>query len=123
MENSTLKSQIYKLYELRAAIEKGISITERVIVNKEQHLHILTSYKYKKDEQKLEEEFISELKEDLEKTKKELMYAKNRLALVSSLIEINDKQDEESEKLNNIITTLFYGLGITRFDEPEEKEE
>jgi len=102
------ESRIYKLFELKGNIEEAISNYGKVI---EQQTNLVDTLE-KSENKEYFKDFINGIKDSIEQEKKDLEKTKERYNVLTSLLEIYNKQDEPSKFVDYIVTNTFIALGI-----------
>lgn len=104
-----MKNGIFKLYELRDEMKKGIENIESVVSQQEELLKVVKASKKSKT---LFKEFISGLEGQIKNTKEEQLVTLNeRLDIIETLIKDYENSDDK-KKIEDLVTSLFIGLGI-----------
>lgn len=104
-----MKNGIFKLYELRDEMKKGITNIEEVVSQQEELLKVV---KVSKKSKTLFKEFITGLEGQIKNTKEEQLVTLNeRLDIIETLIKDYESSDNKKQT-EDLITSLFIGLGI-----------
>lgn len=104
-----MKNGIFKLYELRDEMKKGITNIEEVVSQQEELLKVVKASKKSKT---LFKEFVTGLEGQIKNTKEEqLVTLHERLDIIEKLIKDYESSDNKKQT-EDLITSLFIGLGI-----------
>lgn len=104
-----MKNGIFKLYELRDEMKKGIANIEEVVSQQEELLKVVKASKKSKT---LFKEFVTGLEGQIKNTKEEqLVTLHERLDIIETLIKDYESSDNKKQT-EDLITSLFIGLGI-----------
>lgn len=104
-----MKNGIFKLYELRDEMKKGITNIEEVVSQQEELLKVVKASKKSKT---LFKEFVTGLEGQIKNTKEEQLVTLNeRLDIIEKLIKDYESSDNKKQT-EDLITSLFIGLGI-----------
>ena len=104
-----MKNGIFKLYELRDEMKKGITNIEEVVSQQEELLKVVKASKKSKT---LFKEFVAGLEGQIKNTKEEqLVTLHERLDIIETLIKDYESSDNKKQT-EDLITSLFIGLGI-----------
>lgn len=104
-----MKNGIFKLYELRDEMKKGIDNIEEVVSQQEELLKVVKASKKSKT---LFKEFVTGLEGQIKNTKEEqLVTLHERLDIIETLIKDYESSDNKKQT-EDLITSLFIGLGI-----------
>lgn len=104
-----MKNGIFKLYELRDEMKKGIANIEEVVSQQEELLKVVKASKKSKT---LFKEFVTGLEGQIKNTKEEqLVTLHERLDIIEKLIKDYESSDNKKQT-EDLITSLFIGLGI-----------
>lgn len=104
-----MKNGIFKLYELRDEMKKGITNIEEVVSQQEELLKVVKASKKSKT---LFKEFVTGLEGQIKNTKEEqLVTLHERLDIIETLIKDYESSDNKKQT-EDLITSLFIGLGI-----------
>ena len=114
-------SGMSKLYELKAEFEKTIKNINTLQTQYDVLNDIVKKSKREKDLPKDFLESISEYKENLNS---QLVTINNRMNCIKTLLDWYEKQDEQANFVNQVVTLTFEAIGIQGESAPiEEKED
>lgn len=130
MENNhfALESQISKIYELKSRFEKELENFEQT---KPQYDALIDIIEKSGRIEELPPNFLEGVKKDRQELETAGEVIGQRLGILKILVdkyeaiakENNENTGIETNSVNEILTLVFYGLGIANFDVPENKEE
>lgn len=115
-----LESQIYKLYELRTQLKKGIEHYETLF---EQYTTLIGLVKESGKEESLPENFADGLEDYKSQLAGMLPQMKLRVSYLDLLIAQYEESGDKGAKVDEIVTLLFNSLGIDQSTPEEATEE
>jgi len=103
------ESKTYHLYEAQKALQDAI---EKCADINAKYTYLIELVKEHGDPAQLPDDLIQGLQDDLNGTNAKVPTYQARLDAITELIDKLEAQDEESEKLRDIIDKVFMALGI-----------
>lgn len=109
-----MKNGIFKLYELRDEMKKGIENIKSVVSQQEELLKVVKASKKAKT---LFKEFIDGLESQIKNTKEtQLVTLNERLNIIEKII-TDYENSNDKKQIEDLITSLFIGLGILNLND------
>lgn len=112
------KSKIYQLYELRDELKK----TKKAIEVKDNSERLLLKVIFESHHEEDFKDLIKGFTEELKSDEISNLNLNTRIEALQRVIALHEKNDENKELVNNIVTDILVGLGLVYHDEKEKEK-